>query len=101
MAATWRAATLRRAGWKVVRIWEHELAEARSQKSGVRSQKKATSRVVQRILEKLSVERFSALFAFFAVQFFRLREGLFAGLASSCKAAAKGRSFSNSDPVIA
>ena len=44
---------LRRAGWQVVRIWEHELVEARSQKSGVRSQKKAPSKIVLRILEKL------------------------------------------------
>ena len=46
--------TLRRANWRVLRIWEHELAKARSQKSGASSQKKATSRVVQRIQRVLN-----------------------------------------------
>jgi DNA mismatch endonuclease (patch repair protein) len=45
---------LRRAGWRVVRIWEHELAKARSQKSGASSQKKATNKVVQRIRQALN-----------------------------------------------
>jgi DNA mismatch endonuclease, patch repair protein len=41
---------LRRAGWKVVRIWEHELPK---QNSGFRSQKSEASRVVQRIRRAL------------------------------------------------
>ena len=34
---------LRRQGWRVVRIWEHELARKRGQRSAVRSQKTGDS----------------------------------------------------------
>lgn len=41
---------LRKAGWRVLRVWEHELAEeGRSQKSVVRIQKARPSRLVRRI----------------------------------------------------
>jgi DNA mismatch endonuclease (patch repair protein) len=42
--------TLRRAGWKVVRVWEHELPR---QNSGVRIQKPEGNGVVQRIRRAL------------------------------------------------